>query len=340
MPVVNSHTSWNRLEEVWLGDVYPADWYDYLDPEIRDIFCQITEITKEDLSIIENKLKSFGVKVRRPVYDHQDRFMMGDHLVKPRIMPRDHFSVIGNELRVNWLELGWESVLDEYRQDTESHVFYDNFLPSSSGQVRVGQDIYFDFCHKNPDVNVVKQTLEKFYAESLGDYRIHVLFNGGHIDSCFSVLRPGLIFASRYFEGYEQTFPGWHLLNSHGPEFENVRRRQGSWGGQSWQFDSATGSHKFSEHVFKYARDWIGDYIETIFEVNCLVIDEKNVMVLSAPDDSLEEFERHGITPHPMPFRARTFWDGGLHCLTLDVRRQSSLENFFPERNDQKITIY
>ena len=340
MPLVNSHTNWDKLEEVWLGDVYPASWYDYLDSEIRDIFYQITEITKQDLQTIENKLKSFGVTVRRPRYDQQDRFMSGDHLIKPRIMPRDDFSVIGNELRINWNELGWESVLNEYRQDNNSVIIHDNFLPSSSGQVRVGRDIYFDFCYKNRQVDVVQQTLEQAYEQSLKDYRIHLLFNGGHIDSCFSVLKPGLIFASRYFEDYERTFPGWHLLNSHGPEFENVRRRQGDWGGQSWQFDPAVGSQKFSEHVFQYARDWIGDYIETIFEVNCLMLDEKNVMVLSAPDDSLEEFERHGITPHPMPFRARTFWDGGLHCLTLDIRRQSSAQDYFPDRGATKITIY
>jgi len=28
--IINSSNSWSSLKEVWLGDVYPADWYDHL----------------------------------------------------------------------------------------------------------------------------------------------------------------------------------------------------------------------------------------------------------------------------------------------------------------------
>jgi len=45
LPLINSHNSWSRLEEVWLGDVYPATWYDHLDSQVRDVFHQLTEIT-------------------------------------------------------------------------------------------------------------------------------------------------------------------------------------------------------------------------------------------------------------------------------------------------------
>ena len=45
-PRVNSYTNWGRLEEVWLGDCYPAHFYDNLESEVRDIFYEITEKTK------------------------------------------------------------------------------------------------------------------------------------------------------------------------------------------------------------------------------------------------------------------------------------------------------
>jgi hypothetical protein len=32
LPTINNHNSWDTLEEVWLGDVYPAEWYDHLEP--------------------------------------------------------------------------------------------------------------------------------------------------------------------------------------------------------------------------------------------------------------------------------------------------------------------
>ena len=73
--MVNSHDSWSKLQEVWLGDVYPASWYDHLAPEVRDCFHEITEKTKQDLEKIQKKLESFGVKVRRPIYNNIDDFL-------------------------------------------------------------------------------------------------------------------------------------------------------------------------------------------------------------------------------------------------------------------------
>jgi hypothetical protein len=43
--------------------------------------------------------------------------------------------------------------------------------------------------------------------------------------------------------------------------------------------------------------------------------------------------EQHGITVHWVPFRTRSFWVGAMHCLTVDIRRDSSLVDYFPERD-------
>ena len=61
MSLINSHNSWSQLEEVWLGDVYPAAWYEHLDPEVRDVFQQLTSITQEDLNSIQKTLEGLGV---------------------------------------------------------------------------------------------------------------------------------------------------------------------------------------------------------------------------------------------------------------------------------------
>jgi hypothetical protein len=89
MPIINSHNSWNKLEEVWLGDVYPQQWYDHLPPQICDAFQHLTEITKEDLDVIKNALEVFGVTVRRPVYQNIDQYIQTDteQLIKPQICP-------------------------------------------------------------------------------------------------------------------------------------------------------------------------------------------------------------------------------------------------------------
>ena len=101
---------------------------------------------------------------------------------------------------------------------------------------------------------------------------------------------------------------------------------------------SASGSMD-AANIIKPALDWVGNYTETYFEVNCLVIDEKNVLMLGENDRVFRALERHGITAHSLPFRTRTFWDGGLHCLTLDIRRQDNMIDLFPDR-DQTLYLY
>jgi hypothetical protein len=35
-----------------------------------------------------------------------------------------------------------------------------------------------------------------------------------------------------------------------------------------------------------------------------------------------------------VPFRTRTFWDGGIHCITLDIRRKTTMQDYFPDRGE------
>ena len=88
----------------------------------------------------------------------------------------------------------------------------------------------------------------------------------------------------------------------------------------------------FNQHIIDHALDWVGCYTETYFELNCLVVDTENVIMLAENEVLARELERHGIQVHWVPFRARSFWDGAMHCLTVDIRRQSAIVDYFPER--------
>ena len=63
-----------------------------------------------------------------------------------------------------------------------------------------------------------------------------------------------------------------------------------------------------------------------------LMLDPKNVMVFNYNKLVFDALERYGITPHIVKFRHRYFWDGGIHCVTLDLDRPGQMQNFFPER--------
>ena len=347
-PRINSYTNWGRLEEVWLGDCYPAHFYDNLESEVRDIFYEITEKTQEDLTVIHRKLEEFGVQVRRPQYDRIESFLQphnhptsAGQLHKPMITPRDHFLVFGNTLYGNpWHCRPWADAIDDYSQDPASHIIHRSNVPVVShicgaNTVRAGRDLYLDTYHIKEgvgDTNILKHIFK--------DYRLHLLNNGGHVDGCFAVLKPGVLLTSEYFSDYDRTFPGWECINISEPEFakHNLTWKKGPYNNGKWYLPGVTESAKFNEHVIAHAKDWIGDYTETYFEVNCLVIDENNVLMLGQNEGVFRELERHGITAHALPFRTRTFWDGGLHCLTLDIRRQDTMVDLFPERTEKFYT--
>jgi len=42
-----------------------------------------------------------------------------------------------------------------------------------------------------------------------------------------------------------------------------------------------------------------------------------------------DALDRYGITPHIAPLRHRYFWDGGIHCVTADLKRRGKQNNFF-----------
>ena len=319
--IINSSNSWSSLKEVWLGDIYPADWYDHLPTQVRDAFRTITEITKEDLDIIQTTIESFGVHVRRPTYDNIDSFIdtYTRQLIKPQITPRDQFVTLGNKLIAHkWHTKAWESVLEEYKLDTEcSVILTNNRHLNGANVVRMNKDLIID----NPSGIEIPKMNDDF----LSDYNVTIVNNGGHLDGCFAILKPGLLIASNYFPSYDETFPGWTKIDLSNPEFRKHTKRKKGFGqsGKWWLPHVNINNNKsFGKHIEQYALDWVGEYTETYFELNCLVIDEQNVIMLGS-NRSLElHLAKHDIQVHWVPFRTRSFWDGGMHCLTVDIHRR------------------
>ena len=362
-PLINSHNNWGKLEEVWLGDVYPTSWYDHLESEVRDCFQEITERTQQDLRVIENKLNEFNVIVQRPRYDQIDDYITtsgptgrpgvnpNPQLIKPEITPRDYYITVNNTLYATSpgpeKVSPWKYIIDDYKNqggDIQHIILTSNqSLVSGANTVRAGRDVYIDsewMSHgrRRPQsggiVHAFSTKTQLHLQDCMPENRIHILNNGGHADGCFALLKPGVILASSYFDEYEKTFPGWERIDTSLPEFSLHHRlgTNGNRGNRKWWLPDMKPSRAFNEYIVQHALTWVGDYTETFFEVNCLVLDEKNVMVLGEHDAIFRRMEEYGITAHSVPFRTRTFWDGGMHCLTLDIRRQTTLEDFFPER--------
>jgi len=369
LPLINSHNGWSKLEEVWLGDVYPDNFFDHLPTQISDSFAKINEITREDLQVIVKKLQSLDVNVVRPQYNSIDNQLdRTEQLIKPDITPRDHGFVYGNDFYISYgwdRRDAWRHALDQYEADSNSNIKeykckwkykqnnnkienelkqelgINNIPPelidaieqlSGANTVRYGIDLLFDYnwidslTQDSETTNsIIKPLLEKLFPNS----RIHLVSNGGHVDGCFSIAKPGHLLTSTYFEDYNYYFPQWQCININEPEFSNQSTKSPFFQKNSrFWMEEMTFPKSFNDHVLQYAQDWIGEPCETIFEVNSLVVDEKNILVLGENESVFRALENIGFNVHSVPFRARTFWDGGLHCLTLDIRRQSQFKKY------------
>ena len=378
MPVVNSHNGWDPLEEVWLGDVWPKSFYDDLEPDIRDAFHLLTDMTKEDLDNTQKFLEDWGVIVRRPFIDENRKDLYLNRqgkLFKPPISIRDTNCVIGNTLYssspYNYDAGCWEHVLKEYRKDPDVQFKTRPWIIGPS-TTRLGRDIMFDrnMCPEYLESQWDQATKNRYlhndwvrwkqmYPKAFEkDYRCHYTTNGGHSDGCFAPLRPGLILTTKYFKDYDLFYPGWDRISladptysivSQGKTMNQLRHMSDSdWlAFEQRALTAATGkwtlpgdvAPTFNEYVNKYCKSWVGNYLETYFEVNVLVLDPNNILCIGPHDSVFKALEGYGIKAHITPFRTRTFWDGGMHCITLDIRRRGELQDYFPERGDYGIGI-
>lgn len=331
LPVIHSHDSWSPLQETWLGDVYPISWYEHLEPAVRDVFQELTEITQQDLNKIQQQLEGMGITVQRPCYHDIDDFLdQQEQLIKPAICPRDNHVVIGNILYRSNVGVGdpWQDVIEKYLKDNRVCVTEaPAWCITGANVVRVGKDIIID-----------RDWMHDYqYQNDWPEYRVQVVSNGGHLDGCFAILKPGLLLVNHYFDDYERTFPGWEIIQLDDPTYgaapsTGYQQPYPVYNGKFWDTTVET-NRSFNQHIIDHALDWVGCYTETYFELNCLVIDPQNVMMLESNHELAETLSRHGITVHWVPFRARSFWDGAMHCLTVDIRRDSEMRDYFPERD-------
>jgi hypothetical protein len=270
--MISSHTGFQPLKEVWLGDCYPAEWYCDFDNQAQDIFESITELTKQDLKKFEKKLQELGIVVRRPEFNDKSKFIDNDgNLIKPPMTPRDWAMTLGDTLYIipqyENSFTGFESTIDFYKKQNQKVIVLDRskpdpmcFVPFPS-TVRVGRDIFLD-CEKNsPGYGYFEQVVEELSKT----YRVHESHTGEHNDAIFCPVMPSTIFSTHYRTSYEKAFPGWDIFYLH--DTTETRQNNG-YNGQWWV--PGKNYQIYNDSITKYAQKWIGNSMETVFEVNML----------------------------------------------------------------------
>ena len=196
---------------------------------------------------------------------------------------------------------------------------------------RIGRDLYFATHMYNEDQSVVKAIADREFP----DRRNHVVNTGGHGDGTFCPVAPGLIISLHDVPTYAETFPGWEVVYLGHESMDRFagwrdlrKKNHGKWWIPGFEHDQ-----EVIDIVETWMGHWTGYVEETVFDVNMLIIDPKNVIVFNHNDKVFEALARYGITAHVVPFRHRYFWDGGIHCVTLDLAREGTMQDFFPNRS-------
>lgn len=347
---------WDQLKTCVVGTVTPPEQFSWIEnSKTRNYFEQLVIQTEEDLQLIIAKLHEFGVKILRPD-------IATELHVKPHITPRDNMVMVGNTLYSNtenydfnffyynnkgendlWLDSadqledprlielhqqyktkvnnnGYQDILKHVKdQGNTVKTFVDEHLIGAM-VTRIGRDLYVGTYEENGNYAYLREKLDKEFS----DYRVHVVDTGGHSDGTFCPVTPGLIISHWDMPTYQESFPDWEVLYLPHPKktFE----------GKKWWMPGAE-TQDVVDTLEKYMHGWVGDISETVFDVNMLIINQKNVIIGSPCKLVEDKLAEYGVTAHVIPFRHRWFWDGGVHCITNDLEREGNIQDYFPGRS-------
>lgn len=216
-------------------------------------------------------------------------------------------------------------VFDNIEQQGNQIVHTDLDFVNGCFVSRIGRDLYFATQTYHDDRASILKQVDHLFPNT----RNHVVRAGGHGDAVYCPVAPGLIISLNDIPTYADTFPGWEVIYlppsnyAHMREFEfSMKRNKGRWFMPGFESDP-----NLSQMVDHYFDEWVGQVSETVFDVNILIVDPKNIVVSTHNNAVEQACTRYGITVHVVPFRHKYFWDCGIHCVTNDIHRSGVLES-------------
>ena len=322
-----------RDVSVWLnlyGDLSRCEMERVLTGEFP---VQVIEETAEDLELLISALRSLGVVVHQVCAgDHPQEFGTPQWRTDGfyNYCPRDLALIVGpviietaSPMRARYFELfgmrhlfqsfmlngsAWiaaprPQLADElFQVDEQGYPALGEDEPvfEAANVLRCGTDLFYQVSASGNELGRIwlERTLRAY-----GDFTIHPLrriYEFTHIDSTIALLRPGLA-----------------LLN---PERINdanlpdvLRKWDAIWCPPMNPAPAAS--------PYPLSSRWIG--------MNLLMVNPGLAIVDAAQHELIRALERNGIDTLPLTLRHARTLGGGFHCVTLDARRDGTMESYF-----------
>jgi hypothetical protein len=218
-------------------------------------------------------------------------------------------------------------IFDDIQSQGNEIVYTDLDFINGCFVSRLGENLFFATQTYHDDKQGILNQVNQLFPTTTN----RVVNAGGHGDAVYCPVTPGLIISLNDVPTYADTFPDWEVVYlppsnySHMREFEySMKRNKGRWFMPGFEQDN-----NLIEMVDHYFDEWVGQVSETVFDVNMLIVDPKNIVVSTHNDLVEKACSRHGIEVHVVPFRHKYFWDAGIHCVTNDLNRTGTPQNFF-----------
>lgn len=346
---IQSNNGWDPLKEVIVGDAsnaiipsFESSMKNFMyanlsEDKIRSITGpydkQVIEETNEDLELLCRVLESMDIEVHRPKKVNHKRRSMSPHWIAQgwcNYCPRDIFLVLNdniietpNVMRSRYFEMhAYRHILNQCKGKwfsaprpqllDESFNFDDLSKPTLMNKealfdapnvVRMGRDLIYQVSNSGNEKG--GEWLQSMFPE----YNIHIereAYSGAHFDSTVIPLRPGLVLLNGQrctTKKYPKIFKKWDKI------FFTDIVDQG--------IPSTGGSSNASVAISSPA---IG--------LNLLSINEKLVIVDENQRSLIAKLKDHNIDSVPMRLRHAKILGGGFHCVTLDLNRKGTLEQY------------
>ena len=335
---IKGYATFHPLKHCLIGKNFSSNFFEKItkNTKVSDPLKKIADETEEDYQILEKLLKDAGVETHRPEFD--ESLYDGNFHGRPPVCPRDHFGVIGETFYATQPTSFYSRTLKQI--DPKSLFLqnwdYETAIVSTANICRVGKDIFWDrkitklwdgTGTEQQCMDRINQIKEKWINEG---FRVHESDRGYHSDGAFCVVKPGCIVSLFDVQDYKTEFPNWDVLylpDQSWDKMSSFLKMKEKVGGR-WWLKGEEHNNQLIEFVNTWLDKWVGFVEETVFDVNMLSIDENTIICNNYNKEVFEHFKKHKIEPIIFNFRHRYFWDGGVHCITQDLYREGTQEDY------------
>ena len=348
------YTNWDPLQEVIVGNCYtsvPVKWS--VAGDTKRLLNKILAETKEDLDNLATVLQTLGVTVHRPVPNQfPEEVKLVDFSVLRAtnpIVPRDQYLAYGNTIYQTYTSMP-DRYLDSYNYYEIFKELYDqgynwisqpppiikNFSNNEKWYVD-GPSIYGEqladkllwhtaTMFKCGDALITNnagpgtQAGLEWMKRNIDARIIHndntKVDNWGHIDHGFYMTDDNTVICMNE-DWVPQALRNKELIEVDGM-FEPYDYQK---------FIQETHSKKdvnSTEWLQTWLSEWMGYSQDVAFETNVLVVDSNNVIFSTEQPEVFAKLKQLEINCHVCKIRHGMFWEAGIHCLTLDVKRDGA----------------